>query len=100
MSVVKFPAKGYQYFEPELKWRAQNELAMIGLDAVAKALQIVRIQNPGAGLNPSYDACVEAIMAFTCKRLPKYCAQPEVPSVAGQAIRGKKQKKCKGCGRR
>lgn len=100
-----FPPKGYIYREPSLNWEATPELALMGLDAVARAVQIVRIQNPGAGLNPSYEACVDDIKAYTCARLkndPRFCASLDggVVEQTTTVRRKKTQKKCKSCGRR
>lgn len=71
-----FPPGGYLYREPELDWSASPELALMGIDAVASALQMVRAQNPASGLNPSYAACLEAVKLYTCHRIdydPRYC---------------------------
>jgi hypothetical protein len=64
-----FPPKGYQFYEPAINWRAPQDLATQGLKAVALALQKVRAQNPQVGLDPSLDACINAICEFTCARL-------------------------------
>jgi hypothetical protein len=69
INLTTFPPKGYQYFEPALNWRVSRELAHQGLDVVAKELQRVRMNNPQAGLDPSYEACVKSIGEFTCARL-------------------------------
>lgn len=97
-----FPPHGYLYREPGL-WECPRELAMLGLYSVARALQIVRIQNPTSGLDPSYEACVEAIALYTCTRLnndPKYCGDPNSPPAKAQARGHSKPRKCPGCGRR
>jgi hypothetical protein len=69
INTTEMPPKGYQYFEPALNWRTPPDLALQGLRMVAEALQQVRAHNPQAGLDPSYQACVEAIGAYTCTRL-------------------------------
>jgi hypothetical protein len=95
-----YPPGGFRYREVAVNWEAPRELALLGLDAVAEALQRVRVQNPQAGLNPDYDACVEDIKQYTCARLqydPKWCALPageQQKLTAGQAAR-----RCGGCGR-
>lgn len=67
-----FPPHGFQYYEPSLDWRAPHDLALQGMPFVAKALQMVRAQNPASGLDPSYEACVTAISEFTCARLAQW----------------------------
>lgn len=69
INTSNFPPHGFLFYQPELNWRAPRELAQQGLDAVARALQSVRANNPQAGLDPSYEACVAAIGAYTCARL-------------------------------
>jgi hypothetical protein len=66
------PPHGYLYFEPALNWRAPKELALQGLPFVAKALQLVRAQNPASGLDPGYEACVRAVGEYTCARLARW----------------------------
>lgn len=41
----------------------------MGLQAVAKALQQARANNPQAGLDPGYEACLKAVGDYTCARL-------------------------------
>ena len=69
INLTEMPPRGYQYYEPSLDWRVPNDLASQGLRMVAEALQRVRAQNPASGLDPSYEACVEAIGVYTCQRL-------------------------------
>lgn len=104
LNKTQFPPHGYLYREPAIPWVCPSELALLGLDAVAKALQIVRAQNPAIGLDPSYDACLEAVALYTCTRLkfdPKYCGEPNGTSPPlGDSARPRTKKKCAGCGRR
>lgn len=105
-----FPPQGYLYFEPALNWRASRELASQGLDIVARALQQARVNNPQAGLDPSYEACVEAVGAYTCARLsPRlraiYCGgepatEQEKAQVEAARKSAGKPRGCGGCGGR
>lgn len=77
----EMPPRGYIYHEVSIDWRTPPDLALQGLETVARALQIARAQNPKAGLDPSYEACLEAVKRYTCKRfvgqpkmLAKFCA--------------------------
>ena len=97
----QMPPKGYPYFEPSINWRVPDPFQTI--DVVARQLQMARVQNPASELNPSYEACLEAIKLYTCVRLkghPKFCG-PQVssenqpwPSSVGR-MQG-----CAGCARR
>lgn len=92
----QFPPGGYRFFQPEINFHVPKDLAMIGLYDVARALQIARAQNPASGLDPSFEACVEAIKLYTCVRIngdPKFCGpQPaETPKT--------KRAGCASCGR-
>lgn len=96
-----YPPGGFKYFEPSIGWRADSELALQGLSAVAGALAVVRAQNPASGLNPDYYACVDAVRAFTCARLKydaKWCALP--PEEAQRVGSPTATRKCASCGRR
>lgn len=108
-NLSKFPPSGYLYSENinGKLWKATPEMALLGLDTVARALQIARIQNPLAGLDPSYDACVESIKLFTCARLnynPLYCGEDAPPEVLLVASNGsvpvKRKRGCASCGKR
>lgn len=102
ISDTVYPPGGFQYREVAVNWVAPKELALMGLDAVAEALQRVRVQNPQAGLDPSYDACVEAIRAYTCARLeyhPKWCDVTPLEAQKRQT-NGQAARKCASCGRR
>lgn len=107
INLREFPPKGYLYVEPSIKWRCPRELALQGLSAVAQALQRARAQNPEAGLNPDYTACVNAIREYTCDRLKdnpeilaKFCGDiPEELTV--EKKRGRRgPKACVSCGKR
>jgi hypothetical protein len=93
INTTDYPPQGYQYYEPSIDWRAPRELALQGLPYVAKALQTVRAQNPAAGLDPSYEACVRAIGEYTCARLAPwpdklahYCGGEPVTEQERQAV--------------
>lgn len=102
------PPDGYIYYEASLGWRMPKEVALTGLREAALALQQARANNPGSGLDPSYDACVEAIGAYTCARLAnkprllsKFCsggvvAEEQLRRAAARRENGG----CAGCGRR
>lgn len=79
----KFPRGGYQYREPSINWVAPDP--SIGLVEVTKQLMQARAQNPASGLNPSYQACYDAIRRFTCARLnndPLWCSPEKGEAIA------------------
>jgi len=107
------PPFGYRYHDPVIGFKTTPEMAQSGLDAVAKALQTARAQNPSYGLDASYEACVEAIKVYTCRRLKptprifqKFCTDPEeearLAEVGKRSIvfgsSGAHVRTCKGCG--
>jgi len=107
LSVTKFPSGGWKYREPSLNWTNPDPLNGEGLDHAVKLLQSVRAQNPAANLDPSYAACRDAIVQFTCARLkydPRWCGLPpaEVQRRDEAAMpRGVgRKRKCASCGRR
>lgn len=95
-----FPPGGFTYREPSLNWVATPELAGMGHKEVAKALQTVRIQNPTSGLNPEMSACLQAVIDYTCARLPEWCEDERDVSFEAIPTKGKKKKKCASCGKR
>ena len=119
-NTTEMPYGGYAYREPAINFDVGvgSALAMQGLTAVAQALQQARVNNPGAGLDPDYQACVEAIKAFTCARLaskPKlfahFCGElataaavvyePVVqPLDASRPVTRQRRTGCASCGRR
>jgi hypothetical protein len=75
---------------------------MAGLGAVARALQMVRSQNPEANLDPSYGACLEAIKRYTCHRInydPRWCGLPpeEIQTQAALKQAGRRSRRVQGC---
>lgn len=75
----KVPPGGFQFYEPSLKWRAPNPL--LPIEFVAEQLQIVRVQNPFSGLNPTLNACLKAIDDAACERLgndPAWCVSDQM----------------------
>lgn len=102
-----FPPGGYPYREPNLNWevRPSSDLALQGLEEVAKELSKTRARNPHAGLNPSLEACLEDIKKYTCARLmydPRFCADPP-PDFVGVRANWLPQigsKPCFSCGRK
>jgi len=111
-NLTEFPPWGYLYREPALNWSVPPDLAMQGLQAVADAVRMVRMQNPASGLDPSYSACVEAVKRYTCARLAqnpdalrRYCSSVETQALApsqrdmSQPTR-RSRVGCASCGRR
>lgn len=97
-----FPPGGWQFRQAELNWSTTSEMAMAGLGAVAKALQMVRAQNPSSGLDASYSACLEAVKAYTCHRInydTRWCGLPPSEIQTRSALRqaGQKSRKVQGC---
>lgn len=94
-----YPPGGYSYFEPEINWRCPKDIALIGLNDAARALQVARANNPWAGLDPSFVACRQAIMDYTCKRLnydPKFCGPQPVSALNADNSRAQRVG-CAGC---
>ena len=83
-NLTKFPKGGYRFKQPELDWEVPRETALISLEDVVRAVQMIRAQNPSAGLDPSYEACLADVKSYTCKRLgydPQFCGpQVQQPS--------------------
>lgn len=101
-NTTEFPPGGYSYFEPSINFRVPNDIAMLGLSDVARALQMARAQNPTSGLNPDYQACLQAVKAYTCARLnndPRYCNSLTPITVDNSKPRSG-PRPCAGCGRR
>ena len=99
----KMPPGGYPYFEPSINWRAPDKFQT--WDVIAHQLQVARAQNPAAGLDPSYAACVEAVKLFTCARLhfdPKYCGEANGTTTlyAASSSVPAKGPRCGGCAKR
>jgi hypothetical protein len=99
-----FPPGGWKYFEPSLAWRNPDPLNGEGLDFAVRLLQIVRSRNPLSDLDPTYSACLKAIVDFTCKRLkndPRWCGLPPlVAQEEGARAHAKTGRRCASCGRR
>jgi hypothetical protein len=85
-----FPPGGYKYFEPSIPWRNPDPSNGEGIAHAARLLQMARAQNPDKNLDPSYDACVDAIAEYTCARLKRdfsketwsqWCADTDGPAV-------------------
>lgn len=96
-----WPPGGFAYFEPKLNWRAPAD----GLSFFLKAQQIqaVRAANPASGLDPSLEACAEALDTFTCARLandPAWCASTTAPVMIAVVAARKSHAGCGGCGAR
>lgn len=104
---TQFPPRGFIYQENSIRWKVPQDIAMQGLNAAATALQQARAQNPEAGLNPDFTACLKAIKDYTCERLKKYpellgkfCGDiPEDLTVETKRKRTRGAKRCASCGR-
>lgn len=95
-----WPPGGFQYFEPKLNWWAPKD----GLSFALKVAQIqkARIANPSSGLDPSLEACEQALDDYTCARLhsdPAWCVGAANPVMVA-AIKSRKVGGCGGCGAR
>lgn len=102
INLREFPPHGYLYREPSLNWSMPRETAMLGLPDAARALQMVRAQNPSSGLDPGYEACVDAIKAYTCIRLnfdSRWCGLPPAEEQRVQLVKAKKRRGCASCRR-
>lgn len=107
-NLTQMPPDGYTYYEPTIKFRTTKQMALQGLDVVARALQRARAQNPAQGLDPSIEACVQAVKDYTCARfigrpalLAFYCGplpDASAPLDVAKLVKGKRNKGCAGCG--
>lgn len=98
LSRSHFPPGGFPYREPSLNWSAPADGAPF--DIRASQIQAVRVANPSAGLNPSLEACADALDLYTCTRLrnaPRWCVSLDSP-VARAAIASRRPPPCAGCG--
>lgn len=99
-----FPPRGWTYREPSLNWTNPDPLNGEGIEHAIRLLQTVRAQNPASNLDPSYEACREAIVQFTCARLhydPRWCGLPPLEQQAiSERAYAQAGRKCAGCGRR
>jgi hypothetical protein len=97
-----FPPKGFFFRQVELNWETTQEIAMSGLHGAARALQMVRANNPASGLNPSFAACLEDIKNYTCRRLnydERWCGLPPAEIQTQEALKqaGRRSRKVAGC---
>ena len=95
------PPGGFPYREPRLQWAAPRDGATF--DIRARQIQTLRLANPTAGLDPTFEACASALDAYTCERLgndPAWCATP-ASAVARTAARASRTvAPCPSCGKR
>lgn len=99
----KFPPGGYQYRErpPLHKWTAKD--TMTGLGATIASVQQLRLNNPNAGLDPSWEACAADVIAFNCARLgynPEWCTGGPPSAAPAVAVTTRKRAGCSSCGGR
>jgi len=109
-NLTDMPGGGYGYREPAIGFEVKlySELALTGLQRVAQALQQARANNPASGLDPSYEACLEAIKQWTCARfaqspkaLARFCGGPDVTqAVQTHDASRPLPRGCASCGRR
>ncbi len=94
------PQGGYYYHEPKLNWHTPDGKQPFNM--IVGQIMKVRAQNPNAGLNPSCEACAEALEEYTCKRLgydARVCTGGNnAVTLAAATVR--KPTPCAGCGRR
>ncbi len=91
------PPGGFPYREPSIGWVSPNDGAIF--TERVKQISAARANNFGAGLDPTYEACADALDKATCKRLnndPKWCvsASDGVARVILQRV----PTPCAGCG--
>jgi len=94
----KSPPGGFPYREPSIGWEGPKDGSVF--DERVKQIRVARANNPTAGLDPSWDACAEALDLYTCTRLkndPKWCLVPTDP-IAVAAAKSKTSVPCRGCG--
>lgn len=106
LNLTNFPPGGWLYREVTIGYSNPDPLNGEGLDYAVKLLQQVRANNPASNLDPSYSACRDAIVAYTCHRLkydPRWCGLPpaELQKVSSALPKGvTARRKCASCGRR
>ncbi len=94
-----FPPGGFPYREAALHWSPPDPKQPFNL--IAAQIQAVRLANPWAGLNPSFDACQADLDAYNTERLsnnPKWC-WPTESAVALAAERARQAPGCAACGK-
>lgn len=104
-NTTDFPPGGFKYREPSINW--ENPEPMQGLVHAVNLLMIARAQNPASGLNPSYEACLESIKAYTCERLKnnpdaleRFCSDIPDALRLSSAVAKSQGRQCASCGRR
>lgn len=101
INTSNFPKSGWTYREPSINWTNPDPLNGEGFDYAVRMIQQARANNPASGLDPSYEACAEALSEYTCRRLnnnPKWCTgDPEVMKAQAAAIASRG---CGGCGKK
>lgn len=103
LDLNSFPPAGWTYREPSLNWTNPDPLNGEGLENAIRLLQMVRAQNPAANLDPSYTACRDAIIAYTCTRLrhdPRWCGPTPAEAQRIAAAYPVSGRRCASCGRR
>ena len=76
------PRGGFPFREPSLNWPEKGWNPFREFNLIAHEIQMVRMQNPQAGLNPDIVVCRNDLDAFQCARLhndERYCQQIPEP---------------------
>ncbi len=63
------PRGGFPFREPTLNWPPKGWNPYRDFNLIVGEIQMVRIQNPQAGLNPDREAVAAALDAYQCARL-------------------------------
>lgn len=95
----KWPPGGFPYREPSLNWSAPND--GLGFDLRVGQIQAVRLANPSAGLDPSWEACQIALDVYTCTRIkndPAWCVSGLNPVAIAFDTARKIKPRCATCG--
>lgn len=102
INTTDFPRNGWTYREVSINWENPDPLNGNGFSYAVGLIQQARANNPASGLDPSYEACAEALSEYTCRRLrnnPKWCTgDPEVIRMRAEAAA--QSKSCGSCGGR
>lgn len=103
LNLTNFPPGGWRYREVALNWTNPDPLNGEGFEHAVALIQMVRAQNPAANLDPSFNACAEALIRYTCARLhydPRFCGLPPLEQQILNAKNPQYGRKCASCGRR
>lgn len=100
----QMPPGGFPFKEPSLKWPSKKWNPFRDFWTIVGEIQMVRVQNPASGLDPSRRTVAQALDDYTCGRLqnsPRWCKGTKEQEAQEQAARNStKRKSCSTCGKK